>query len=360
MKRTLVLMLAAVAYMFCGNVGLWAQCYHTRDCFSYEPNEECGLLPPGAVCGLPGAIDVQACSWKDYRCPPAAGVTETRGSCPNCNKPISLTDGNTYITQTDISVPGLGGGLKLERTWNSIWPSTQITSQIGIFGKNWSSNIEERAFVGSDSYVKYARGNGSFWSFAWSEFGTGETSILKVAAPANATETLVAGASTWTITDKSGNNRVFNATTGQIQSITDRNGNTTQFTYDSVLRLVTVTDPASRHLYFTYGQGDQFYLVSSVTSDVGISMSYAYDDCQRLVQVTKPDNAVFNFEYGQSSINDVCSPLITAVKDGAGKILEAHSYDGEGKGLTGTEALGVNAVTITWPDHVFRLSDPLN
>src|SRR5262249_39739582 len=50
------------------------------------------------------------------------------GPCPKCmagavGHPISLATGDTYIEQSDVSIPGLGGGLTLGRTWNSIWPA---------------------------------------------------------------------------------------------------------------------------------------------------------------------------------------------------------------------------------------------
>ena len=67
--------------------------------------------------------------------------------CPTCNhhsgKPINLTNGNTYIQQNDLRIPGLGGGLALERTWNSIWPTALSPFQVGMFGANWRSTFEE-------------------------------------------------------------------------------------------------------------------------------------------------------------------------------------------------------------------------
>jgi YD repeat-containing protein len=82
--------------------------------------------------------------------------------------------------------------------------------------------------------------------------------------------------------------------------------------------------------------------VSSVTSDVGITLSYAYDGQGRLTQVTKTDNTVISFVYDTQN-------RITAVKDNEGKILESHTYDPLGRGLTSSRANGVDAVTVTYP-----------
>jgi YD repeat-containing protein len=273
----------------------------------------------------------------NHTCPPPQAASETKPRCPAAvaGKPICLSTGNTYIEQSDVRLPGLSGGLTLSRTWNSQWPSTQSLLQVGMFGPNWRSTYEERVFVGSDNYIKYARGDGSFWSFG-SNGGT-----WSLAAPQNVTATLASGSSYWTLTFQSGEQRLFNNTSGSLIAIIDRNGNTTQLSYDALNRLVTVTDPASRHLYFSYASPSS-YLVTSVTSDVGISLSYAYDGQNRLSQVTNPDLTTLTFAYDSHS-------LITAVTDSSGKILESHSYDSNGRGLTSSRALGVEALTLSYP-----------
>src|SRR6185312_12884848 len=57
------------------------------------------------------------CSVMNANCPAAAGPQEN--PCPQCssgaNKPVLLTSGDTYVKQTDLTLPGLGGGLSLVR-----------------------------------------------------------------------------------------------------------------------------------------------------------------------------------------------------------------------------------------------------
>jgi len=81
--------------------------------------------------------------------------------------------------------------------------------------------------------------------------------------------------------------------------------------------------------------------VSGVSSDVGVSLSYNYDTQGRLTQVTKPDLTTTNFTYNGQS-------LITSVTDSQGKVLESHTYDSQGRGVTGAQANGVGAVTISY------------
>jgi YD repeat-containing protein len=273
-------------------------------------------------------------AWKSG-CPPPAAPAETCPTCPTAGSPISLATGNTFIKETDISLPGVGGGLSLTRTWNSAWPPTQTASSVGLFGPNWRSTYEERVFMSGDNYLKYARSDGSFWSF-----GLGANGRFVVAAPANVSANLTQGASYYILAFQNGEQRQFSLTTGLLTAIVDRNGNTTQLTYDSSNRLTTVTDPTSRHLYFGYGGSS--YLVSSVTSDFGVSLSYAYDSQSRLSQVTKPDLTTITFAYNAAS-------QISQVTDSNGKVLESHTYDSSGRGLTSSQANGVNALTMTYP-----------
>ena len=283
----------------------------------------------------PWAADYAA--WK-AACPVPNGKTETCPRCPSGGQPISLATGNTFIDQTDLKIPGLGGGLSLARTWNSAWPASQSTFQVGIFGPNWRSTYEERILMGLDNYIKYSRSDGSFWSF-----GLGSSSWV-VAAPSNVSATLTTDTSVnpyYVLTFQNGEKRRFDKTTGNLIAIIDRNGNTTTVAYDSSGRLSTVTDAASRTLTFTYGSTGN--LVTAVSSSVGISLSYAYDAQGRLSQVTEPDLSTLNFSYNSQS-------LITSVTDSNGKVLESHTYDSQLRGLTSTRAGGVEALTITYPN----------
>jgi YD repeat-containing protein len=283
------------------------------------------------------------CEWVDDRCAPPAAQDETQ--CQACTaigaQPVNLATGNVFITQTDVSLPGRVGGLHLTRTWNSTWPKTQVGMMPFVFGPNWTSTYQERAYVGTDGYVKYARSDGSFWSLGQSS--SSASLLYATAAPANAGATAVLNADgSWTITLKNGEKRTFSSVAGSLSSITDRNGNTTTLSYDSANRLTTVTDPSSRHLYFNYGTDSAFYLVSSVTSDVGLTVSYSYDSRGRLLQVTKPDKTTLSFQYDNNS-------NITAVLDNEGKILESHTYDNLNRGLTSSRANGVESITVQYP-----------
>jgi YD repeat-containing protein len=186
--------------------------------------------------------------------------------------------------------------------------------------------------------LMYMRSDGSNWIF-----GVRGDGRLVVASPATASAILSGSASTgWTISFSNGEQRQFN-TTGQLTAVVDRNGNRTQVAYDSNNRLSTVTDPASRHLYFNYPVNTPpSFIANSVTSDFGLTLSYSYNGQGVLSQVTKPDLTTITYTYNALS-------QITQVTDSNGKILESHTYDSAGHGLTSSRANGVDLVTVTAP-----------
>src|SRR6266480_1285584 len=269
--------------------------------------------------------------------PPPCPCSIAPGGSPahTAGSPISLATGNTYIEQKDIRIPGLAGGLNLVRRWNSTWPASQSALQVGLFGPNWRSTYEEQVFVGSDNYIKYMRGDGSFWSFGTDSNAPGSWAP---AAPQNVSALLTTPSTAtpyWTITFQNGEQRRFDGTSGMLTAIIDRNGNTTTLTYDGANRLATIVDPVSRHLNFTYGSPSS-HLVTGVSSDVGISLTYAYDGQSRLSQITNPDSTTISFGYDSQS-------RIISVTDMNGKILESHTYDSNGRGLTSSRAAGVDS-----------------
>lgn len=338
MTRTLMTSVAVIMLSICAFVAVsraqTASCVQRVSCAIYSFNGACSPpLPLGAHnCATSGPW-AAICAIATYLCSPTP--------CPTCGTavasgPIDLATGNTYITETDLRIPGLGGGFSLTRTWNS------QTTGYGMFGLGWTSNVEEKIYVGGDYLVKSLHGDGSVWSFGFSSYGTDGNSVqYLLAGPRNGNATALQTSSAFTITLKSGEQKTFDPTTGLLLSTADRNGNKTIFTYNSSNQLTTITDPASRHLYFAYGQAGQFNVVTSVTSDFGVSLSYQYDNAGRLIQATAPDNTFVTFAY--SPLN-----LITSVQDANGKVLESHTYDALGRGLTASRAGGVDAISVSY------------
>jgi YD repeat-containing protein len=338
MIRRIVQVFAILAFALtitCG--GAWAQA--GDPCTEYVGWASSGFqgLPPIPPWFVYSDGPCQFCTVyaaKLASCAPPNAQSESCPFCPAGARPISLATGDTYIQESDVNVPGLGGGLKLLRTWNSLWPISQAGSSMGMFGQNWRSTYEERVFMGSDHYLKYGRSNGSYWSFG---LGIGKATV--VAAPANEQASFSVQPTVWTITFQNGEQRWFNPVSGMLVAIVDRNGNTTSLTYDNSNRLASVTSAGAQTMTFNYTGSS--LLVSSVTSNFGVTISYTYDSQSRLSTVTYPDSSTISFTYNTLS-------QITQVTDSNGKVLESHTYDSTGRGLSASQANGVNALTVSY------------
>ena len=166
-----------------------------------------------------------------------------------CAHPINLADGNVWIQQRDYSVPGLGGGLELSRTWNSRWGFATPPSLAGMFGNSWRSTYEEQLAPAGPGTLQYWRADGSAWTFTYNNI----LNTFSLTSPPDERTQLVQNPATglFTITFADGTQRAFNAN-NQLAALIDRNGNQTTLSYDNLNRLTTVTSPGGSTLSFTY------------------------------------------------------------------------------------------------------------
>jgi RHS repeat-associated protein len=282
---------------------------------------------------------------------PGADSGVNLGACESCEKvagsPINLTNGNVYIQQRDYALPGLGGGITLDRTWNGLWPNTSHGNipTARMFGHSWTSNFEERMVVVDANTVDYWRGDGSKWRFT-ALLRVMNLTLYGIAAPSinviNAGMSFDSNTSQYSLTIAHRANRLFDSA-GYPISITDSNGNVTSFTYDAQRRLTQIVDPALRSLTFAYGDPANPNQVTSIQDSVGTIATYQYDGSSRLFQVTYADGSFNRFNYDANS-------LILSVTDTEGKILEAHAYDVYRRGLSSERADGVERLTISYPN----------
>jgi YD repeat-containing protein len=278
---------------------------------------------------------------------PAAQIPPDNGSnlgaCTDCNgqtgAPVNLTNGNVWVQQRDYSLPGLGGGPALVRTWNSLLGTVGPLNVAGMFGQSWRSTYEEMlAGPDSNDNLKYWRGDGSAWTFAYN----GTLGSYTLLSPPNVRAQLwsnPAGGFTLTLVD--GTQRVFNAN-NQLSALIDRNGNQTTMAYDSSNRLISATSAGGSTLTFTYGNSNNTTLVTSVQDSVGTVATYTYDTSSRLTQVSYPDGSALNFTYDPTYSN------LLSITDSQGGLIEAHTYDTQYRGLTSTRANGVDSVSLSY------------
>jgi RHS repeat-associated protein len=255
----------------------------------------------------------------------------------HCGDPVNCITGNLAESQTDLQVPGLNGGLTLTRSYNS-----QAAASAGApspFGYGWTFDFGGSLSVNpTTKQVTVINANGATASFT-------PTSGGAYSAPPWVQATLVLngeGNYIYTLPDQ----RVFTFNgSGQLQTIADRNGNTTTLAYGTGGRLETVTDAAGRKLTLAYNPEG---LVESAKDPMGHVVKYAYE-AGNLLSVTLPGetSARWQFKYDSShelkEMTDGRGGKTTNEYDGSHRVTEQK--DPLGRRSTWAYSMGETKVT---------------
>ena len=107
-----------------------------------------------------------------------------------------------------------------------------------------------------------------------------------------------------TITGPTGETTTFNYNNGKLQSITDPVGRTTIFQHDTDGNLTTITDPDNSITTYTY---DAKHLATSKQVPTGETYSYEYDAHNRIVKSTSPNGEIRQYKSGKMAVvvNDI-------------------------------------------------------
>ncbi len=236
----------------------------------------------------------------------------------NCStkKPVNCATGVFWHTFDDLSIPGRGPALDLQRSYSSL-----LAGNDGMFGHGWSNSYGMNLTTDSSGVVTVHQENGSTISFTPN--GSAYT------APSRVTASLAKNSDgTFTLTDFHGGIAHTFSATGQLLGIADRNGYTTTLTYNGAV-LSAVTDPAGRTLTFTT---DTTGHVSTVSDSAGRQLSYRYDAAGDLTSATDVTGGTWSFGY------DSNHQLLTMTDPRGGVV--TNTYDTNGRVTTQVDAMG--------------------
>ncbi len=200
-----------------------------------------------------------------------------------CDQDADCGNGDWSTSETDFSVAGLGGPLALTRQYSSRLATAQ--SSPGMFGYGWITPFEQRLYLnsaGSSATATVQTATGSPAVFTLQTDGSYQAATGIYA-------TLTANTDgTFTYVQPDQTTTLFNAA-GLPVSVTNRQNQTTTYTYNGQGQLTQVTAPttngAGRSISFTYLPGTN--LVETATDPAGLVMTYAYDSNDNLVSVTE-------------------------------------------------------------------------
>ncbi|WP_170305732.1 RHS repeat protein [Pseudoduganella ginsengisoli] len=157
--------------------------------------------------------------------------------------------------------------------------------------------------------------------------------------------------------------------TGHLQSVTDRNGRITTYTYSDAATpaniapkaglLLKVQDPFGQSLQFTY---DSQGRMASLVDPAGNSTTYEYDSKSNLSKVTYPDGKSKSYVYNELALtaNVARTNALTGIVDENGNRYATFSYAADSKAASTEHAGAVEKYALTYPSYAeTQVTDPL-
>lgn len=183
---------------------------------------------------------------------------------------IYLSSGEFTLSRTDMAIAARELGFVFTRTYRSDFEKP------GPLGYGWTANIFERLRERGGGDVVWLQGIGRSDTFVLQPGGD-------YLAPAGVFMTLENNGTGFRLIDRNGTVRLF-GTSGKIQSITTRNGNTLTYGYTTG-QLTSITDDMGRTTNLIYDADDR---IEAITDFTGREVRYTYDVQGNLVSARSP------------------------------------------------------------------------
>ena len=252
-------------------------------------------------------------------------------------KPVSVSSGTVYASETDFSIKGIMP-LTLTRYYDSAETKTRD------FGVSWSHGYDTRVvLLGSNTY-KIINPDGS--DVYYMDYD--KDKIYDVAFPKGEQSRLIKNTTgSFTRDFFDGSKEEFNQG-GYLTAVEDSNGNRITLTRDISNKLTTVIEPYGREINITHNAGNKISSISVPDgSQGGRVYRYSYLSSGYLGKVTYPDSGERNYEYVYVS---GVGYRLSGIKDEKGNYIEKHTYDAKGRAVT-SSADGTNELlTIDYID----------
>ena len=209
-----------------------------------------------------------------------------------CDQATDCGNGDWSTSETDLSVAGLGGPLALTRQYSSRLAMAE--SSPGMFGYGWITPFEQRLYVDPASgaaTVQTTTGSSAVFNLVNGAYQP-DAGIYATLTATTSPDTCSSNSnSAYTYVQPDQTTTCFNAA-GYPLSVTNRQNQTTTYTYNTEGQLTQVTAPTSngagRSISFTYITGGPGTgLVGTATDPAGLVMTYQYDVNDNLTSVTE-------------------------------------------------------------------------
>lgn len=233
--------------------------------------------------------------------------------------PVDCGTGNFTETQTDFQIGGRGVGLDLTRTYSA---QAAVAGAAGIFGYGWTNSFGD-TLTAEEAGARRTLTEASGDTVTFTKSGAAWT------APSWTADLLAGSTETgFTLTLRDQTKEKFDAS-GQLESVTDRDGSETALAYNGSGKLETITDPSGRKITLTYNAEG---LVEKASDPMGHDVKYAYESKQ-LKSVTLPGEASPSWQFKYDA-----SHRMTSLTDGRGG-KTTNEYDASNRVISQTDSM---------------------
>ncbi|WP_231384252.1 RHS repeat-associated core domain-containing protein [Cellulomonas sp. URHD0024] len=254
--------------------------------------------------------------------------------------PVNSATGEFFETDTDLTLPGVGAPLGVQRSF-----STARRDLDGAFGHGWSLGLGMSLAPETGSsgpladalQIKALQENGSVVVFTRGPNG--------YTAPARVNATLTRNSDgTFVLARQHQQWFTFNPG-GVLIAVADQNGQGYTLTYGPTGRLSTIQDGRGRELVLTWTGAH----VSTVRDHTGRTVTYTYSSAGDLIGVEAPDGALKQYTY-----DDQHRVLALTAPDGG---VTTNEYDTANRVTQQTDPLG-RATTFGYGNGQTTITDP--
>jgi YD repeat-containing protein len=289
------------------------------------------------------------------------------GGSPKTANPINIGVGNKYLPQVDV--PETSGGLKFERSYNSMNAAPNTTMGAG-WQHDWDLrlNVVPIGGVGNlfSGTASARRADGRLLVFrkltsagTWSPDPDVTDRLLEL--------TTGGSLSGYQLIDGTHDRIETYDLSGLLTSIEDRrSARTFTFAYDTSARLTVVTDRNDRSLHIDYDNSNRVAAVWGPEviygAGAGPTVTYAYSGSGRLDSATWRGGPTRNYWYENASF----PYALTGITDENGSRYVSYGYDTHGRGASEnlwagpSQTAPASQYALTYPGgNVTHVVDPL-
>lgn len=255
--------------------------------------------------------------------------------------PCNPANGNKFQTETDY----IGAGsfpLMFARFHNSQKQAPALAPLGPAWTHSYSASI--RLQQSSSLLTAYVlRPDGAQLYFNASSTSGPWTSDNDISHPLTQFDS--AGVSKWKFTSNDQDVvEIYDVASGRLEALVNRAGLTQILQYDSIGRLLSVSDPFGKALTFAY---DDYNRMSTITDPGAAQISYGYDTLGNLTSVTwvGGSGGTRSYAYGNGSFPHA----LTEIVDENGASHATWTYDASGRVTSSQHSGGAARITIDYP-----------